>query len=156
MVTAPGPTPDRAAAELAEELSIARIDLTECQTSRRILQEIEQGLRAELDRQRGWIAELERRVDDGDDAMVKLGRMSVELSGCIAENQRLYAERDDLIMENRRIRGEASRWGNELDRQRDLIAAVLAACSEAEAVAGWNTARVTVAEIRALLEGEGQ
>lgn len=42
----------------------------------------------------------------------------------------------------------------ELDRLRARIAALLAACSEADAVAGWNTARVTVAEIRALLEGE--
>ena len=44
----------------------------------------------------------------------------------------------------------------ELDRQRGLIAAVLAECSEAEAVAGWNTARVTVTKIRTLLEGEGR
>lgn len=44
----------------------------------------------------------------------------------------------------------------ELDRLRARIAALLAACSEADAVAGWNTARVTVAEIRALLEGEGR
>lgn len=53
-------------------------------------------------------------------------------------------------------RAERDQARAELDRQRALIAAVLAACSEAEAVAGWNTARVTVAEIRALLGGDGR
>jgi len=49
----------------------------------------------------------------------------------------------------------------ELDRQRALIAAVLARCDEAEAraphiVGGRLPAILPVAEIRALLEGEGR
>jgi hypothetical protein len=71
-----------------------------------------------------------------------------KLCGC-ADAERTYEQLLDYTAE----------LGGELDRQRALIAAVLARCDEAEAraphiVGGRLPAILPVAEIRALLEGE--
>lgn len=47
-----------------------------------------------------------------------------ELEGCVAENERLYAERDLLTVENRRFRGDLSRTFGELDTLRTDLAAL--------------------------------